>query len=223
MNEQIRANVTPLPAVYEDRRFHHSLLRPQMFQTYSALNVDLRNLRDLNEVRQLLSQAKSKKCADTRPNMQQQSVVSTDFMQRMPRIVSCDFAVGAPSNVDTVHRTNEVFPKRKLNNSTSPKSLKRRKTSTVGYIDEKTEQDILRWYERFNELAQYKQENGDCLVPQHYDKNPSLGMWVSNQRRLKSRSNKSALVLARMKALDEIGFCWNTKVLTKNKKILKRN
>ena len=112
MSEQIRANVTHLPAVNEDRRFHHSLLRPQMFQTYSALNVDLRNLRDLNEVRQLLSQAKSKKCADTRPNMQQQSVVSTDFMQRMPRIVSCDFAVGAPSNVDTVHRTNEVFPKR---------------------------------------------------------------------------------------------------------------
>jgi len=223
VSEQTRANVTPLPAVYEDRRFHHSLLRPQVYRTDSAMNVDLRNLRDLNGVRHLLSQAKSEKFADIRPSVQQQSVVSADFMQRMPRIVSCDFAVEAASNVDTVHRTNEEFPKRKFITSTRPKSLKRRKTSTIGYIDEKTEQDILRWYERFNELAQYKQENGDCLVPQHYDKNPSLGMWVSNQRRLKSRSSKSALVLTRMKALDEIGFCWNTKVLTRNKKILKRN
>ena len=61
----------------------------------------------------------------------------------------------------------------------------------------------------------YKHEHGDCLVPQHYEDNPQLGMWVSNQRRLKSRPKKSPLVLERIKALEEVDFIWNSKVALK--------
>jgi hypothetical protein len=34
------------------------------------------------------------------------------------------------------------------------------------------------------ELSRFKSENGHCLVPKRYDKNPSLGNWVNKQRQL---------------------------------------
>jgi hypothetical protein len=32
------------------------------------------------------------------------------------------------------------------------------------------------------ELEDYRQENGNCLVPKRYHRNPSLGNWVNKQR-----------------------------------------
>lgn len=37
------------------------------------------------------------------------------------------------------------------------------------------------WERRLGELAQYKDEHGDCLVPQRYPQNPALGTWVNTQ------------------------------------------
>ena len=33
------------------------------------------------------------------------------------------------------------------------------------------------WYERYRQLCEYKDANGDCNVPQDYPENPSLGAW----------------------------------------------
>lgn len=38
------------------------------------------------------------------------------------------------------------------------------------------------WYERRNDLMEYKQKHGNCLVPLRYKSNPKLGRWVSTQR-----------------------------------------
>ena len=38
------------------------------------------------------------------------------------------------------------------------------------------------WNQRFDELKQYKEEIGDCLVPSRYPPNPELGIWVGTQR-----------------------------------------
>jgi hypothetical protein len=38
------------------------------------------------------------------------------------------------------------------------------------------------WWERFEELKEYRRDHGDTLVPNRYSSNPSLGMWVSTQR-----------------------------------------
>eukprot|EP00816_Leptocylindrus_hargravesii_P003045 CAMPEP_0196819734 /NCGR_PEP_ID=MMETSP1362-20130617/71927_1 /TAXON_ID=163516 /ORGANISM="Leptocylindrus danicus, Strain CCMP1856" /LENGTH=591 /DNA_ID=CAMNT_0042198315 /DNA_START=74 /DNA_END=1849 /DNA_ORIENTATION=- len=40
----------------------------------------------------------------------------------------------------------------------------------------------LTWEDRFSQMQQYKAEFGDCLVPVKYEKNPTLGHWVINQR-----------------------------------------
>ncbi|KAL3780787.1 hypothetical protein ACHAW5_004900 [Stephanodiscus triporus] len=38
------------------------------------------------------------------------------------------------------------------------------------------------WFERLQELKDYKMTHGDTLVPKVYPANPSLGLWVGNQR-----------------------------------------
>ena len=39
------------------------------------------------------------------------------------------------------------------------------------------------WFERLNELKDYKMNHGDTLVPYQYPVNPSLGIWVHHQRK----------------------------------------
>ena len=40
-----------------------------------------------------------------------------------------------------------------------------------------------KWDALFERLLKYKDEFGDCLVPNRYETDPSLGAWVSTQRR----------------------------------------
>jgi len=61
------------------------------------------------------------------------------------------------------------------------------------------------WEERFAELVAYKQEHGDCLVPQTYV-NKQLGRWVAKQRGIKI---KGQLAKERFERLNEIGFVWH--------------
>jgi hypothetical protein len=40
-----------------------------------------------------------------------------------------------------------------------------------------------KWDDIFGRLLRYKEEHGDCLVPNRFEPDPSLGAWVSTQRR----------------------------------------
>jgi len=65
------------------------------------------------------------------------------------------------------------------------------------------------WWERYNELAQFKDSTGHCNVPQRYPANKALGKWVHKQRQeFKKIRNKepSTLNLRRFEALRKIGF-----------------
>jgi len=67
------------------------------------------------------------------------------------------------------------------------------------------------WYDRFEDLKQYKEEHGDCMVPQKYPQNPSLGTWVNKQRmeyKLLLDGHKSSMTEERLQALASIGFTW---------------
>eukprot|EP00559_Dactyliosolen_fragilissimus_P002589 CAMPEP_0184866516 /NCGR_PEP_ID=MMETSP0580-20130426/22723_1 /TAXON_ID=1118495 /ORGANISM="Dactyliosolen fragilissimus" /LENGTH=616 /DNA_ID=CAMNT_0027366247 /DNA_START=388 /DNA_END=2235 /DNA_ORIENTATION=- len=67
------------------------------------------------------------------------------------------------------------------------------------------------WFDRFEELKKYKDEHGNCCVPQKYEKNPSLGIWVNKQRmeyKLLQDGQKSSMTQERLKALQELGFVW---------------
>jgi hypothetical protein len=43
---------------------------------------------------------------------------------------------------------------------------------------------LKKWNDKFERLVRYKQEHGECLVPDAYEEDPSLGSWVATQRRV---------------------------------------
>ena len=69
------------------------------------------------------------------------------------------------------------------------------------------------WERHITDLKKFKEEYGDCLVPLNYPKYPKLGLWVKEQRRhyaLMRQSKPSHMTEERARALDAIGFCWDT-------------
>jgi hypothetical protein len=60
-----------------------------------------------------------------------------------------------------------------------------------------------KWNAHYEKLLHFYDENGHCFVPGLYDKDQSLGGWVSIQRRM-IRDNK--ISLDRKKLFDDIGF-----------------
>jgi hypothetical protein len=61
------------------------------------------------------------------------------------------------------------------------------------------------WNKQYENLVEFKRNNGHCLIPQGYEKDVSLGMWVNTQRQFQS---KNKLRLDRKVLLDELGFVW---------------
>jgi len=63
------------------------------------------------------------------------------------------------------------------------------------------------WEKMFEELVEYKKQNGDCKVPARYAANKELGTWVQNQRtKLYKKEEKSETDIERIIKLDDIGF-----------------
>jgi len=71
------------------------------------------------------------------------------------------------------------------------------------------------WHQHYTNLLQYKEEHGNCLVPQNYLENKKLGLWVMQQRRqysLMQQGKNSSLSgkrgQYRLRLLEEIDFVW---------------
>jgi len=65
------------------------------------------------------------------------------------------------------------------------------------------------WGDYFDRLVQYKEEHGDCLVPQKFkmEDGTKLGIWVNTQRTAHSRGILSE---ERMRQLVDLGLVWGT-------------
>jgi hypothetical protein len=69
------------------------------------------------------------------------------------------------------------------------------------------------WTEKFEELLEFRNRLGHCLVPNAYEENPPLAQWVKRQRyqyKLKLEGKRSTMSDERVKALEEIGFVWDS-------------
>eukprot|EP00804_Cyclotella_cryptica_P002435 CCRYP_004125-RA/>CCRYP_004125-RA protein AED:0.08 eAED:0.08 QI:185/1/1/1/0.8/0.66/6/581/324 len=65
------------------------------------------------------------------------------------------------------------------------------------------------WMERFLELKDYKEQHGNCNVPQKYKANPSLGRWVDNQKTQHKKlydGKPTHLTIERIQLLVSLGF-----------------
>lgn len=70
------------------------------------------------------------------------------------------------------------------------------------------------WWERYDELLEYRNEFGDCNVPSRYKKNHQLAIWVKRQRRQwrnKIEGKTHCMTEERERALTTIGFVWEMK------------
>ena len=64
-----------------------------------------------------------------------------------------------------------------------------------------------RWFEMHRRLKLFaKEHNGSCIVPQHYDADPQLACWVSNQRH-----RKHQLSAERINMLNALDFVWDVR------------
>jgi hypothetical protein len=64
---------------------------------------------------------------------------------------------------------------------------------------------------RLEELRQYSEDHGDCLVPRKYPSNPALADWVSTQRhqyKLYQDGKHSNMTATRIQQLEALGFEW---------------
>uniref|UniRef100_A0A7S3PV21 Helicase-associated domain-containing protein n=1 Tax=Chaetoceros debilis TaxID=122233 RepID=A0A7S3PV21_9STRA len=69
-----------------------------------------------------------------------------------------------------------------------------------------------KWNMRIQELRDYKQRFGDCMVPVHWKENPKLGSWVSTQRKyykLHKAGETARITKERIRQLTEVGFVWD--------------
>jgi uncharacterized protein YbgA (DUF1722 family) len=61
------------------------------------------------------------------------------------------------------------------------------------------------WHHQYEKLVEFKRTNGHCIVPQKYEQDKSLGIWVSTQRIFHTNN---IIRQDRKDLLDEIGFAW---------------
>jgi hypothetical protein len=69
------------------------------------------------------------------------------------------------------------------------------------------------WTEKFEELIEFRNQYGHCLVPNAFPDNPALAQWVKRQRyqyKLKKEGKRSTMSDERIGALEEIGFVWDS-------------
>jgi len=69
------------------------------------------------------------------------------------------------------------------------------------------------WAEKFEELCEYKDKYQHCLVPHTYHENLALARWVKRQRyqyKLMMEGKSSTMTQDRVKALEDIGFVWDS-------------
>jgi hypothetical protein len=61
------------------------------------------------------------------------------------------------------------------------------------------------WNKQYGKLVEFKRKTGHCMVPNKYQQDTSLGVWVGNQRQLHS---KNKIKSNRHVLLEELGFAW---------------
>ena len=101
---------------------------------------------------------------------------------------------------DWVSRQRSFFNKSVLSND------KIDKLNSIGFIWDPLDKQ---WENNFNLLKEYKEEFGDCNVPQNFIyKEVKLGVWVNNQRQGYKKTGNRIISQERIDKLNSIGFKW---------------
>ena len=112
-------------------------------------------------------------------------------------------------NVPVTHENQKlarwVTTQRKAKKSGQIRDDRIAKLNTIGFAWAPFDES---WESWFRALEEYKNKYGNCDVPQKWKENPSLGKWISDQRK-KWRDN--ALIAERVKRLESLEIIWQPK------------
>ena len=145
---------------------------------------------------------------DIEPEIQSITIPPTIFVKGKSIVVRSD-------ELDVADST--VLTKLSKNDAPVTKRTKKTKASTVKQASPPKKKNTHEavWHRHYANLLQYKEEHGNCLVPQNYSENKKLGLWVMQQRRqysLMQQGKKSSLSgnrgEYRLRLLEEAGFVW---------------
>mmetsp|Transcript_5649 Transcript_5649/g.13316 ORF Transcript_5649/g.13316 Transcript_5649/m.13316 type:complete len:384 (+) Transcript_5649:55-1206(+) len=125
-------------------------------------------------------------------------------LNRMTRSVSTESSLSAssPSSKLDVQPVSNVSNAEQQDDDldSQPPAAKRAKHKDV------------RWLSNLEQLKEYKEKHGDCVVPRGFSGNPKLASWVAEQRKQRKLlidGKQSSMIPDRIRLLDEIGFVWN--------------
>lgn len=96
-----------------------------------------------------------------------------------------------------------ISQQRVLNNKGGLSQDKFEKLEEIGFVWKAYE---AKWESKYLELVVYKKEHGDCNVPYDCVENPSLGLWVLNQRIAHKKGELKRDIVTKLEAL---GFIWD--------------
>jgi hypothetical protein len=65
------------------------------------------------------------------------------------------------------------------------------------------------WFKMYEALLEYSQEHDHCIVPHYYEKDKSLGLWVTTQRHI---TKEGRMKPDRFQLLEDIDFVWTVDV-----------
>lgn len=110
-----------------------------------------------------------------------------------------------PSEIDDCSLLGWMSKMRQLRRETKLIPEWEDKLNDIGFVWEPCERQTKRWELRLGQLRDYKQEFGDCNVPERWARNPQLATWVANQR---GSFRRGELSEEKTRRLDELGFLW---------------
>jgi hypothetical protein len=111
---------------------------------------------------------------------------------------------------DTTRKENPLKRQRtKISDDSCSETSSNSKKAKLQIRAHQTEQ----WYERYKELVEFQRDHGHCVVPYHFKQNLPLALWVKRQRhqsKLKKEGHHSTMNDDREKALETLGFVWDS-------------
>mmetsp|Transcript_10170 Transcript_10170/g.21758 ORF Transcript_10170/g.21758 Transcript_10170/m.21758 type:complete len:1030 (+) Transcript_10170:109-3198(+) len=116
-----------------------------------------------------------------------------------------------PSLGTFVNRQRTEYRKMQAGKPTSMTAVRVRDLNRLGFTWAVRESHTS-WEDRFQELKQFKMQNGHCNVPKIYPQNPSLGYWVNEQRfqyRRLLKKKPSYMTDDKIRVLNSLDFKWS--------------
>jgi hypothetical protein len=158
--------------------------------------------------------ATSPKGQRSKPKGDTKWLVSYDeILQYKNEYGDCVVPRGFPLNPRLASWVAEQRKQYKLRQDGKNSSITPRRIELLGKIGFAWNAQEAAWERHITDLKAFKEEYGDCLVPLNHPKYPKLGLWVKEQRRhytLMKQAKPSHMTEERARALDAVGFCWDT-------------